>query len=307
MHMKAITKIFFLNEDGEKFFGEGPGRLLRGVEETGSLRASALRMGMAYTKALKILKNAEVALGFPLTKRAVGGEGGGGSRLTDEGRAWLDRYEAYRNACLRENRRLYRDFFPEAQSDAPLHFGCVIMASGLGRRFGGNKLLADFRGKPMIQWILEATEGLFQDRILVTRHADVARIAQEMGVRSILHSLPRRSDAIRLGMEALGDADGCMFCPGDQPLLRRETIAAMLKSAGEDGQVIWRAACGEEPGMPVLFPRWTFAELRSLPAGAGGGFLAKKYPDRVRLVPVRDAYELQDADTPEDLKRLLRY
>ena len=43
--MKAITKITFLDENGMKFFGEGPARLLRGVEEKGSLRAAALSMG----------------------------------------------------------------------------------------------------------------------------------------------------------------------------------------------------------------------------------------------------------------------
>ena len=45
--MKAITKIIFVDDHGEKFFGEGPARLLRGVEETGSLRAAAMSMDMA--------------------------------------------------------------------------------------------------------------------------------------------------------------------------------------------------------------------------------------------------------------------
>lgn len=48
--MRAITKIIFLDEQGEKFFGEGPARLLHGVEETGSLRAAAMSMNMAYTQ-----------------------------------------------------------------------------------------------------------------------------------------------------------------------------------------------------------------------------------------------------------------
>ena len=111
--MKAVTRILFLNGAGEKFFGEGPARLLRGVEETGSLRASALSMNMAYTKALKLIKNGEAALGFPLITRETGGKDGGGSRLTPEGKEWLERYEAYRNACVQANRQLYREFFPE--------------------------------------------------------------------------------------------------------------------------------------------------------------------------------------------------
>ena len=59
--MKAVTKITFLDDNNEKFFGEGPARLLHGVEECGSLRAAAMSMDMAYTKALKLIKNAENA------------------------------------------------------------------------------------------------------------------------------------------------------------------------------------------------------------------------------------------------------
>ena len=90
--MTAVTKIVFLDENREKFFGEGPCRLLRGVEESGSLRSAALDMGMAYTKALKILKNAERALGFPLTARTAGGKNGGGRCLTSEGKGWTEGY-----------------------------------------------------------------------------------------------------------------------------------------------------------------------------------------------------------------------
>ena len=109
--MKAVTKIMFLDEKGEKFFGEGPYELLMLVKATGSLRSSAAHMGMAYTKALKIIKNAEDALGFPLTVRQSGGNKGGGSRLTKEGGEWLEKYQKYRDACKRENDRLYMEFF----------------------------------------------------------------------------------------------------------------------------------------------------------------------------------------------------
>lgn len=113
--MKAVTKITFLDDMGEKFFGEGPARLLHGIEETGSLRAAALSMDMAYTKALKLIRNAENALGFALVLRSTGGKDGGGSNLTQEGREWLKRYEAYRDACKLSNSKLYLEFFPEQQ------------------------------------------------------------------------------------------------------------------------------------------------------------------------------------------------
>ena len=111
--MKAVTKIMFLDENGDKFFGEGPARLLRGIEETGSLRAAAMSMDMAYTKALKLIRTAETALEYSLIRRSTGGKDGGGSCLTKEGKEWLERYEAYRDACKEANSRLYLEFFPE--------------------------------------------------------------------------------------------------------------------------------------------------------------------------------------------------
>ncbi len=111
--MKAVTRITFFDDTGEKFFGEGPARLLRGIEEKGSLRAAALSMEMAYTKALFLIKRAEASLGFSLVIRTTGGKLGGGSQLTKEGKEWLTKYEAYRDACLQANSKLYLEFFPQ--------------------------------------------------------------------------------------------------------------------------------------------------------------------------------------------------
>lgn len=183
------------------------------------------------------------------------------------------------------------------------NLGCVILASGLGRRFGGNKLMAPFRGRPMIAWALEATAGIFRQRVVVTRHPEVARLCRRMEISAVLHDLPLRSDTVRLGLEALGQVEGCLFCPGDQPLLGRETVAALALGAVNEPERILRPAFEGKPGAPVLFPAWAFAQLRQLPPGAGGGAVIRRYPDRVGLIPAGEK-ELMDADTPEMLARL---
>lgn len=294
--MRAVTKIQFTDDDGNKFFGEGPLRLLRSVERTGSLRAAAIEMEMAYSKAIRLLKQAEANLGFPLTQRSTGGKDGGGSVLTPEGKRWLRQYEAYRDACVRANQELYRRFFPET--------GCVIMASGLGKRFGSNKLMADFLGRPMLHRALDATEGLFDRRVVVTRHESVAALCRERNVEVLLHALPHRSDTVRLGLEALGEVDCCMFLPGDQPLLDRETVAMLLERWRENPDSIIRPVYEDTEGSPVIFPRWTFDELKDLPEGRGGGVVIKNHPHEVCRVSVSSPFVLADADTPETLEIL---
>ena len=190
--------------------------------------------------------------------------------------------------------------------DAPFgNVGCVIMASGLGKRFGGNKLMADFHGQPLISCMLAATEGIFAQRVVVTRHADVARFCDERGIPVVLHDLPYRSDTVRLGLEALPGVERCMFTPADQPMLRWETVAALALASANEPDMMWRTCCDGTPGSPVIFPQWTFDTLLNLPEGKGGGVLIKKHPERLRTINVRDAYELKDVDTHADLQVLL--
>lgn len=183
---------------------------------------------------------------------------------------------------------------------------CVIMASGLGKRFGGNKLMADFGGKPMIARAFAVTEGLFRERVVVTRHADVAECARAHGVAVVLHELPYRSDTVRLGMEVIGaEVDTCMFLPGDQPLLTRESLVRLVMCAKREPEFIWRTVYEEQVGAPMIFPKHMFSELRSLPEGKGGSFLAKKYPESVHTVSVGESWELRDVDSTADYRELL--
>ena len=115
--MKPALRVILCDDAGERFFGEGPCRLLHLIEETGSLRAAAISMGMAYTKALAIMKRAEKNLGFPLTARRIGGKGGGGSALTPEAKEFLHDYETYRNACIQSSRELYSQIFSKYTAD----------------------------------------------------------------------------------------------------------------------------------------------------------------------------------------------
>lgn len=78
-----------------KCFGPGVAQLLHAVQELHSLRAAALSMDMAYSKAWTIIKNSEKALGFSLLDSTAGGKGGGGAALTPEGARLLRAYDTF--------------------------------------------------------------------------------------------------------------------------------------------------------------------------------------------------------------------
>ena len=59
--MKPKIRVMLCDDIGERFFGEGPCRLLHRIEETGSLRAAAQAMGLSYSKALRMSYPARTA------------------------------------------------------------------------------------------------------------------------------------------------------------------------------------------------------------------------------------------------------
>ena len=97
----------------EKCFGPGIAALLTRVREQHSLRAAAMSMGMAYSKAWTILKASEAGLGFKLLHSTTGGKHGGGATLTPEAESLLAAYESYCTALRAYGAELFEEKFHE--------------------------------------------------------------------------------------------------------------------------------------------------------------------------------------------------
>ncbi|MEG1547406.1 MAG: LysR family transcriptional regulator [Clostridia bacterium] len=80
---------------GEKCFGPGLAQLLRKVSISKSLRSASTQMHMAYSKAWRIVKESETALGFALLSSQTGGKNGGGAALTPQADELLAHYDAF--------------------------------------------------------------------------------------------------------------------------------------------------------------------------------------------------------------------
>lgn len=93
--LKPVIRISFENPKSEShsMFSRGIAELCRGVRDLGSLNAAAKSMHMAYSKAWRIIKNTEDALGFPLLER----DGAHGSSLTPEGLTLLELHDNLEN------------------------------------------------------------------------------------------------------------------------------------------------------------------------------------------------------------------
>ena len=105
--LKPSIRLSITNPDSKSnsVSGRGIANLCNGVRERGSLNAAAKDMGMAYSKAWRIIKDTEAALDVQLLNR----DGAHGSELTEEGSRILDTYIAINNRLQAEAQQLFAE------------------------------------------------------------------------------------------------------------------------------------------------------------------------------------------------------
>ncbi len=103
--LQTSVRLSIVNPKSESssVFGRGIANLCEGVREKGSLNAAAKSMGMAYSKAWRIIKDTEDSLGVQLLIR----DGAHGSVLTKEGSELLDVYLSINDKLSKEALKLY--------------------------------------------------------------------------------------------------------------------------------------------------------------------------------------------------------
>ena len=133
-----------------------------------------------------------------------------------------------------------------------MKLGCVIMASGEGKRFGSNKMLADICGKPLIQRTIESVPKGF-DVVVTTRWPRVAEICRELRCACALHDGALRSESVRAGLTWGADRGwkGCLFLPGDQPLVSSDSFEALSGAFKANGPP--RRCCSLRVSFPTLW------------------------------------------------------
>jgi molybdenum cofactor cytidylyltransferase len=93
-----------------------------------------------------------------------------------------------------------------------------------------------------------------------------------------------------------------LVTPVDLPLVRPESVAALLAAFASSKHSIVRASHGGKHGHPVIFGRPVFAALRRADPDIGAKAVVRSHD--VLDVEVGDAGVLYDIDTPDDYERI---
>jgi molybdenum cofactor cytidylyltransferase len=177
----------------------------------------------------------------------------------------------------------------------------VVLAAGISRRFGSQKLLASVGGAPLVRRTAQALVGSALDEIVVVVGSDAE------AVRAVLDGLPVRvvmnpayaggmSTSLRAGIDALGSGvDAAIVALADQPGVGAPIVDPIIARYRADrAPIVAPIYRGGVRGNPVLFDRAVFSELRDVTGDEGGRSVVAKDPSRVALVEF-------EIDMPEDI------
>lgn len=131
--------------------------------------------------------------------------------------------------------------------------GGLILAAGEGRRFGATKQLAELRGRPLLEYALEAMTPVTPRVVVLGHAADTILGAVDLhGAAPVVCDdwAAGQSASLRCGLAALPGCAAVLVMLGDMPGVTAEAVRAVLAAAGR-GEAV-RATYGGRPAHPVL-------------------------------------------------------
>ncbi|APF28223.1 molybdenum cofactor cytidylyltransferase [Clostridium sporogenes] len=184
----------------------------------------------------------------------------------------------------------------------------VIMASGYSTRMGKNKLMLPFKGKPIIEHVIDAIkECNFNEIILVGQEKEVLDIAKKKNILTVLNTKAYKgqSQSIKLGILNTSPSKGYMFFTGDQPLLDSYTINSLLNTFTRNNDYIIIPKYKDKVGSPTIFPKKFKNELLNLQGDVGGKAVINNHTNEILFVNLRNGCCLFDIDTSKDYEYIL--
>jgi molybdenum cofactor cytidylyltransferase len=184
--------------------------------------------------------------------------------------------------------------------------GCVVLAGGEGRRFGGPKQLANLAGRPLLEHALSAAANAPVGRVVVVLGANEEAVRSRVelhGARPVVCGSWRdgMAESLKAGIEHLRDLAAVAVMLGDQPLVTSAAIARVLAARG-DGAPAVRATYAGVPGHPVVLERSLFSRVMALEGDVGAREILEGVA--VRAVACDDVGDPADVDSAADLAAL---
>lgn len=186
----------------------------------------------------------------------------------------------------------------------------LLLAAGNSTRFAGaNKLLLEYKNRPLIGWAAEAF-GLapVDKRILVTGR-DRALIAQAVATYcaapfDVVHNQTPETgfaDSLKLGLAAAAAADWTLVLHGDMPEIDGALLSELFASVEPDAYAVAPSLAGAW-GNPAVLSAEAAGDAAALTGDRTPWPLLQARRNEVVTVPVQSNAIFRDIDRPSDLQ-----
>jgi molybdopterin-guanine dinucleotide biosynthesis protein A len=123
----------------------------------------------------------------------------------------------------------------------------AVLAGGASKRFGEDKALFPYRGKPLLQWVLESLQGAEERFVVANRPYEGFGVPVHPNFRPVAESLPGLQSALSHARHPSLAVDACGL-----PLLRRDYWRFLYEKAFFSPYPVVVAYSGQGPLFPLV-------------------------------------------------------
>jgi molybdenum cofactor cytidylyltransferase len=190
----------------------------------------------------------------------------------------------------------------------------IVLAAGMSTRMGQNKLLLDFRDKPLIAHAVDTLLAAAIDEIIVVLGHEAEKVRGKLKGKPV--KLVQNPDyqeglstSVRVGVEAVSvQAEGIMIYLVDQPLLEpvdvNQLVRAFTRAKAVSKNIVVPFFQGQR-GNPVIFDSSYREAMLGVAGDVGCKGVIQHYPDKVFVVEMENDHVIRDVDTVEEYEEVL--
>jgi molybdenum cofactor cytidylyltransferase len=186
----------------------------------------------------------------------------------------------------------------------------VILAAGLARRMGRDKLNLPLGDRPVIRHVAETVssiEWLETIAVINPRNGDaICQALDGLPLRFVLNDRFEEGIATSIAAGAAAVASrsaAMMLVQGDQPLVTAAMLGEMVDAWSSDGSEFVAASFGKITTTPFLFDSSLLGELSALGGDVGARAVLRRHKGRMIDFP---PWRGLDLDTDEDYANVCR-
>jgi len=190
----------------------------------------------------------------------------------------------------------------------------LVLAAGLSRRMGTNKLLLPLGERTVLGQVIAVLQACRLDEIVVVTGHERAKIEEMLSqchpggppLRCVYNSQYASGEmlsSIQAGLTALhSDCTAALIALGDQPQIEPHVVEQVIAAHAPGTVVI--PSFNRRGGHPILVDRAAWGEILALPPDASLRELWHAHPAWLRYIEVDTETILRDLDTPEDYRMI---